>query len=100
MHYHVVLIDERAEHVERALTFARQDEAEEEAVAVARKIDGPGWSGKRYPGRSWRPQEVAVFLDRRPLEREVPRLELTIVRCDGKGAHGPGCYLFHRGRPW
>src|SRR5438445_7910781 len=49
MHYHFVRIDEEGEHVDPALTFDRQDEAEERAVAVAREIDGPGWSGKRYP---------------------------------------------------
>src|SRR2546425_353908 len=54
MHYHVVRIDEEGEHADPALTFDRQDEAEERAVAVARGIDGPGWSGKRDPGRSWR----------------------------------------------
>src|SRR5438067_1557686 len=42
MHYHVVRIDEEGEHVDPALTFDRQDEAEERAVAVAREIDGPG----------------------------------------------------------
>src|SRR3989442_9689941 len=85
MHYHVVRIDEEGEHVDPALTFERQDEAEERAVAVAREIDGPGWSGKRYPGRSWRRQELAGYIDRRVLERKVPRLELSIVRCDGPG---------------
>jgi len=48
MHYHVVRIDDEGEHVDPALTFDRQDEAEERAAAVARETDGPGWSGKRY----------------------------------------------------
>src|SRR5881628_1140094 len=56
MHYHVVRIDEEGEYVDPELTFDQQDEAEARAVAVAREIDGPGWSGKRYPGRSWRRQ--------------------------------------------
>ena len=47
MHYHVVRIDDEGEHVDPALTFDRQDEAEERAAAVARETDGPGWSGKR-----------------------------------------------------
>src|SRR5439155_686315 len=50
MHYHVVRIDEEGEHVDPALTFDRQDEAEERAVAVAREIDGPGWSGPQAGG--------------------------------------------------
>ena len=99
MHYHVLLIDEDGEHVESAPTFATRAEAEEQAAKVAMEIDGPGWSGRRYPGRSWRPQEVAVYLDRRPLVRHVPCLELTIVRCDPEWRkHAPGCYLHHRGR--
>src|SRR2546427_12162296 len=80
MHYHVVLIDDEGEHVDPALTFDRQDEAEERAVAVARGIDGPGWSGKRYPGRSWRRQELGGYIDRRVLERGGPRLEVSVGR--------------------
>ena len=101
MHYHVVLIDDEGEHVDPALTFDRQDEAEERAAAVARETDGPGWSGKRYPGRSWRRQEVAVYIDRPVFERQVPRLELSIVRCDVDGREPvPGCYASQLGLPW
>jgi hypothetical protein len=101
MHYHVVLINEEGEHVDGALTFNRQDEAEERAVAVAREIDGPGWSGKRYPGRSWRRQELAVYIDRRVIERQVARLEVSIVRCDVNGKGAPeGCYATRLGLPW
>jgi hypothetical protein len=101
MHYHLVLVDEEGEHVETALTFARQADAEAQASGVAQEIDGPGWNGTRYPGRTWRPHEVAVYLDRRPLVRAVHRLELTIIRCDAaRGEHDPRCYLHHRGRPW
>src|SRR5438876_12190353 len=100
MHYHVVRIDEEGEHVDPALIFDRQDEAEERAVAVAREIDGPGWSGKRYPGRSGRRQELAVYIDRRVLERRLPRLELSIVRCDGSGREPvPGCCAWKVGLP-
>jgi len=45
MHYHVVRIDDEGEHVDPALTFDRQDEAEERAAAVARETDGSGWAG-------------------------------------------------------
>jgi hypothetical protein len=94
MHYHLVLIDADGEHVDRVPTFFRQDEAERRAVELAREIDGPGWGGKRYPGRSWRPQELAVFVDRRVLDRGVPHLELSIIRCAVSGPDGcPGCYL-------
>ncbi len=101
MHYHVVLIDQEGEHVDAALTFERQEEAEERAVTVAREIDGPGWNGKRYPGRSWRRQELAVYIDRRVNERQLPRLEVSIVRCDVKGEGTPaGCYATRLGLPW
>ena len=100
MHYHVVLIDDQGEHLDSASTFETQPEAERQAEVVARQIDGPGWSGKRYPGRVWRRQEIAVYLDRRALQRQQ-RLELTIVRCDRiAGEHDPGCYLHHRGLRW
>ena len=101
MHYHVVLIDDQGEHLDSASTFETQPEAERQAEAVARQIDGPGWSGKRYPGRVWRRQEIAVYLDRRALQRERGRLELAIVRCGrAAGEHDPGCYLHHRGLRW
>ena len=100
MHYHVVRIEE-GEFAEDVPTVARQDEAEALAAAMAREIVGSGWwRGRRYPGRSSRPQELAVYLDRRPLERLVPHLELAIIRCDTRnGAHGGGCWLLHRGEP-
>jgi len=101
MHYHVLLIDDDGEHVDDVVTFARQEEAEERAAAAVLEIGGPGWQASRYPGRTWRPQEVAVYLDRRPFERGVPRLELTIIRCNSRnGEHGPGCWLYHRGLQW
>jgi hypothetical protein len=101
MHYHVLLIDDQGEHVDSASTFDSQTEAERQAETIVRQIDGPGWHAKRYPGRVWRRQEVAVYLDRRPLQRHVTHLELAIVRCDrATGEHDPGCYLHHRGLRW
>ena len=101
MHYHVLLIDDHGEHLESASTFGTQGEAEEQAATVVREIDGPGWSGKRYPGRVWRPQEIAVYLDRRALERQETHLELAILRCNpNANGHDPGCYLDHRGLRW
>ncbi len=98
MHYHVLLIDDQGEHVDSAYTFETRSEAEEQAATVAREIGGPGWTAKRYPGRVWRPQEIAVYLDRRALERDVPGLELAILRCaPASGVHDPGCYLRDRG---
>ena len=77
MHYHVLLIDDQGEHLDSASTYDTQREAEEQAATLVREIEGPEWSAKRYPGRVWRPQEIAVYLDRRPLERGIPMLELA-----------------------
>jgi hypothetical protein len=97
MHYHVVLIDDEGEHLDAADTFGTRHEAEERAATVVRDMAGPGWTGKRYPGRVWRPQEVAVYLDRRPLQRDTPGLELAILRCaPGSGRYDLGCYLQDR----
>ena len=88
-------------HARPEVAFEEEHAATACAEVLARQIDGPGWSAKRYPGRVWRPQEVAVFLDRRPLERQLTHLELAIVRCDrGASEHDPGCYLRHRGLRW
>jgi hypothetical protein len=98
MHYHVLLIDDQGEHLDSVSTHDTQAEAEEQAATLIREIGGPGWTGKRYPGRVWRPQEIVVYLDRRPLERGVPQLELAILRCRPEiDEHDPGCYLHHRG---
>ena len=40
-------------------------------------------------------------VDRRVLERKVPRLELSIVRCDVPGREPvPGCCASQLGLPW
>ena len=77
MHYHVVVMD--AGQPDRELTFDTWSEAEEEAEAISREHDG--WVPQRYPGRSCRPGEVAVYLDRRVVERRVTDRELVVIRC-------------------
>lgn len=101
LHYHLLLIDEDGEHTHQPDTFATQDEAESQARAVTFERAPSGWQPRRYPGRPWRPQEVAVYLDRRdPGRRPYPCLELVVVRCEGRGhEHAPGCYLHGRGGP-
>ena len=98
LHYHLLLIDEEGEHAHRPDTFATQQEAETEAYAVTFERSPSGWSPRRYPGRPWRPQEIAVFLDRRdPGTRPYPYLELAVVRCEVEGAErAPGCYFHGR----
>ena len=76
MRYHVVLKDDGNE--ERKWTFDSWQEAEIEAQFISRQHED--WTPDRYPGRSSRAGEVAVFLDRRVLDRMAPWRELAIVR--------------------
>ena len=53
------------------------------------------------PALTFDRQELAVYIDRRVFERQVPRLELSIVRCDADGREPlPGCYASPLGLPW
>jgi len=81
MHYHVVLTVDGQENFTG--TFDTWEYAEQAAEALSRAPDA--WVPRRYPGRSWRAGEVAVYLDRRAWRR-VTRQELTIIRClvDGR----------------
>jgi hypothetical protein len=89
MHYHVVLTVDGQENFTG--TFDTWEYAEQAAEALSRAPDA--WVPRRYPGRSWRAGEVAVYLDRRAWRR-VTRQELTIIRClvDGREP-GPACQV-------
>jgi len=78
MHYHVVMKDGAARPlgIER---FEMLDEAETVAQLVSERYIQPSWIPTRYPGRSSRLHEVAVYLDRRNMSRR----EVAILRCDG-----------------
>ncbi len=84
MHYHVVLTVDGQEDCTR--TFDTWQEAEGAAEAIGGQRDD--WLPCRYPGRSWRAGEVAVYLDRRT-GSGVGRNELALIRCHGDG-----------GEPW
>ena len=87
MHYHVVLtVDDQEDFT---ATFGSWEDAQEAAESMSRQCRD--WVPRRYPGRSWRAGEVAVYLDRRAWRR-VTRQELTIIRClvDGREP-GPAC---------
>ena len=88
MHYHVVLIVDGQEDFTG--TFGTWKDAQEAAESISRH-HCRDWVPRRYPGRSWRAGEVAVYLDRRAWRR-VTRQELTIIRClvDGREP-GPAC---------
>src|SRR5262249_40423541 len=58
--------------------FEMLDEAETVAQLLSERYIQPSWIPTRYPGRSSRMHEVAVYLDRRNMSRR----EVTILRCD------------------
>lgn len=74
MRYHLVLTDERG-HCVDVRSAPDHGAADREARLVLG--NAPEWTPTRYPGRSWRRGEVAVFVDRR---RSVRR-ELSVLRC-------------------
>ena len=101
MRYHVVLKDEVND--DRKWTFDNWQEAEIEARFICHQHDD--WVPDRYPGRSSRTGEVAVFLDRRVLDRRAPYRELAIIRANpqrpapARRAVEPRCKSAQRGRP-
>ena len=80
MHYHVVLSVDGQEDCSG--TFDTWKDAEEAAGAISRLRDD--WVPCRYPGRSWRVGEVAVYLDRRTGDG-IARRELAVIRCHVDG---------------
>ena len=87
MHYHVILTVDGQEDC--SSTFDSWEDAEEMAAAISRQRDD--WVPCRYPGRSWRAGEVAVYLDRRAGRRGI-RQELAIIRCHVDGSEPwPAC---------
>ena len=87
MHYHVVLTVDGQEDFTG--TFDTRAQAEEAAEAIGCQRDD--WGPRRYPGRSWRPGEVAVYLDR----RRVTRQELAVIRClDDGGEPRSECHVW------
>jgi len=74
MQYHLVLSDE---HGNRILVRTVEGHAAADRESRLLLADSPGWTPKRYPGRSWRHGEVGVYLDR---TRSQLR-ELSILRC-------------------
>ena len=95
MHYHVVLtIDGQGDCTG---TFDTWQEAEAEAAAMVRQRDD--WAPRRYPGRSWRVGEVAVYLDRRTGSGGC-RNELAVIRCHVDGSEPrPACGVWRRAVP-
>jgi hypothetical protein len=92
MHYHLLLTDERGEFVD-IRTVETAPEADRHARLV---LSGQtSWSPNRYPGRSWKRGEIAVYLDR---QRATHR-ELVILRCPADGPLDLACLLRALGIP-
>lgn len=74
MQYHLVLTDEEGYCV--ALQSVEGHATADRAVR-ALLADRPAWRPTRYPGRSWRRGEIAVYMDRATSVRR----ELSVLRC-------------------
>ena len=97
MHYHLVTADGdgRAPGVRTVTTSA---DAERDALRAA--MAWSDWAPKRYPGRTWKRGEVAVYLDRSSSATRPPILrEVSILRCKSTVPHGPDCLLRAMGVP-
>ena len=93
MHYHVVLTVDGQEDFTG--TFGAWKDAQEAAESISRQCRD--WAPRRYPGRSSRAGEVAVYLDRR-VGRRVIRQELAIIRCHVDGREPwPACHVWGGG---
>ena len=90
MHYHVVLTVDGQDDFTG--TFGTWKDARETAGSISRQCRD--WVLRRYPGRSWRAGEVAVYLDPRA-GRRVIRRGLRIIRCHVDGREPwPACHVW------
>ena len=97
MHYHLVTTDGdgRGPGVRTVMTSA---DAERDALRAA--MVWSDWSPKRYPGRTWKRGEVAVYLDRSTSATRPPILrEVSILRCTASTHDHPDCLLRAMGVP-
>jgi len=95
MHYHLLLTDAEGDRP-YGRVFPTQGDAEREIPTMFRLLDDITWSPKRYPGRSSRRFEIAVYLDRD--EHGSSRHEVSLLRCPCSGADpDPQCYFWGRG---
>jgi hypothetical protein len=92
MHYHLLLTDERGEFAD-IRTVETATEADRHARLVL-SAQTP-WSPNRYPGRSWKRGEIAVYIDR----QHATHRELAILRCPADGAVDLACLLRALGIP-
>ena len=97
MHYHLVTTDGTGS-APGVRTVMTSGEAEREALRAA--LVWGDWAPKRYPGRTWKRGEIAVYLDRNTNSHNLPdRRELAILRCSASGVEAPDCLLRSMGIP-
>jgi hypothetical protein len=97
MHYHLVTT-EGGGGSPGVHTVTNSGDAEREALRAA-MLHGD-WTPKRYPGRTWKRGEVAVYLDRESgLERGPRRREISILRCAAASPAAPDCVVQAMGIP-
>ncbi|HWP65458.1 MAG TPA: hypothetical protein VNO26_06050 [Candidatus Limnocylindria bacterium] len=97
MHYHLVTTDGDG-RLPAVRTVGTPSEAEREALRLA--MAWGDWAPKRYPGRSWKRGEVAVYLDRTSSAHQAPILrEVSVVRCPASSDEAPDCLLRAMGIP-
>jgi hypothetical protein len=92
MHYHLLLTDERGEFADiRTVGSATEADRNARLVLAAQTP----WAPNRYPGRSWKRGEIAVYIDR----RHATHRELAILRCPAGAPTDLACLLRAFGIP-
>ena len=97
MHYHLVTRDGdgRAPGIRTVTTAA---DAERDALRTAMVFSD--WAPKRYPGRTWKRGEVAVYLDRTTTATRAPiAREVSVIRCTASTPEALDCLLRDMGVP-
>jgi hypothetical protein len=93
MQYHIVLSNEAGQIVAVRSAEGRAA-ADRETRLLLTSVRQ--WMPTRYPGRSWRRGEVAVYLER----SQFIRRELSVLRCPSDhGVPGASCLLRSLGIP-
>jgi hypothetical protein len=97
MHYHLVTTDGDG-HPPGVRTVTTAADAERDALRAA--VAWGDWAPKRYPGRTWKRGEVAVYLDRTATATRAPMLrEVSVIRCTAGTPEAPECLLRGMGVP-
>jgi hypothetical protein len=97
MHYHLVTTDGTGADPDLR-TVPTSGDAEREGLRAAMLYGD--WAPKRYPGRTWKRGEVAVYLDRdvRPGQPPIHR-EVSIIRCTASTPAASDCVMRGAGVP-